>query len=60
MKYHYFLAKLETANDGQEQLCTMMELFCSNASTDIYVKSLPTHAVRKIELVSYNQEHQVC
>ena len=38
--------------DGQEQLCTMMELFCSKASTDIYMKSLPGTAVKKMSLLN--------
>ena len=38
---YFTQAKLEVAQDGQEQFCTMLELFCSKASTDIYMKSLP-------------------
>ena len=51
MTYLYLLNNF-TFKDGQEQLCTMMELFCSKASTDIYMKSLPGTAVKKMSLLN--------
>ena len=54
MTYIYIVYLLNnfTFKDGQEQLCTMMELFCSKASTDIYMKSLPGTAVKKMSLLN--------